>query len=103
MFSLFVLYVATLASAYPNPGPCTGDCWAHDPSMIQRDSDGMYFRFSTANGVNTMMSPSIEGPWQDVGEALPNGSKIQLDGVGNKNIWVCESNPNLAIHPYAED
>jgi hypothetical protein len=38
-----------------------------------------------------MISPSIEGPWEDVGEALPNGSKIQLDGVDNKNIWVRES------------
>ncbi|KAJ5618968.1 hypothetical protein N7510_002952 [Penicillium lagena] len=55
--------------------------------MIQRELDGMYFRFSTGTGVNTMISPSLEGPWVDVGAALPNGSKIQLDGVDSKNIW----------------
>lgn len=80
-----------LTGNYPNPGLCTGDCWAHDPSLIQRNSDGMYFRFSTGTGVNTMIAPSLEGPWEDIGAALPNGSRIQLSGVDNMNLWVCAS------------
>lgn len=58
--------------------------------MIQRRADGKYFRFSTGTGVSTMISDSLKGPWKDVGSALPEGSKIQLDGVGSKNIWVCD-------------
>lgn len=83
--------IAALASAFPDPGPCTGDCWTHDPAMIQRESDGVYFRFSTGSGVNTMRSPSVVGPWEDVGAALPQGSKIKLDDVDSMDIWVCEA------------
>lgn len=104
--TLFGLCIATLASAspahlaprantYPAPGPCMGNCWTHDPSMIQRGLDGIYFRFSTGPGVNTMVSPDLEGPWVDWGAALPEGSIIQLDGVDNTDIWVCESNPDF--------
>jgi hypothetical protein len=63
--------------------------------MIQRESDGMYFRFSTGTGINTMISPSLEGPWVNVGAALPNGSEIQLDGVDSDDIWVRKSNPKF--------
>ncbi|KAJ5621980.1 hypothetical protein N7528_005212 [Penicillium herquei] len=86
-FQVLSLALASLANAYPNPGPCTGDCWTHDPGMIQRVSDGTYFRFSTGSGVNTMSSPSIEGPWEDIGAALPEGSVIQLDNVDSMDIW----------------
>lgn len=107
--TLFGLCIATLASAspahmaprgstYPAPGPCMGNCWTHDPSMIQRDFDGMYFRFSTGPGVNTMVSPDLEGPWVDRGAALPEGSIIQLDGVDSMDIWVCESNPDFDVY-----
>lgn len=82
--------MASAAIAYSDPGDCIGNCWTHDPSMIQRQLDGMYFRFSTGNGVNTMMSPLLEGPWVDVGAALPEGSKIHLDGVNSMDIWVCK-------------
>ncbi|KAJ5316735.1 hypothetical protein PENANT_c016G08955 [Penicillium antarcticum] len=87
MLGLFVLLASALVSAYPNRGPCTGDCWTHDPSMIQRVSDGKYFRFATGTGVNTHTSPSVKGPWTDVGSALPDGSNIHIDGVDSKNIW----------------
>jgi arabinan endo-1,5-alpha-L-arabinosidase len=63
--------------------------------MIQRELDGIYFRFSTGNGVNTMVSPSLEGPWVDWGAALPGGSSIQLEGVDSTDIWVCELNPDF--------
>lgn len=88
MFGLVPLLFTALASAYPNRGACTGNCWAHDPAMIQRVSDGKYYRFSTGTGVSTHSSPSVKGPWTDFGSALPNGSKITLDNVDSTNIWV---------------
>lgn len=106
MFAPLVLGIAALASAfpvsttdsatkYPEVGFCMGDCWTHDPGMIQRESDGMYFRFSTGSGVNTMMSPSLEGPWVNEGPALPQGSVIKLNGVDSMDIWVCKPNPRF--------
>ena len=89
MLAILFLFVA-LALSYPTRGPCTGDCWTHDPAMLQRHSDGKYFRFATANGVNIMTSDSIRGPWKDVGAALPNGSNIKMDGVNSLEIWVRE-------------
>jgi hypothetical protein len=56
--------------------------------MIQRVSDGKYFRFATGTGVNIHTSPSVKGPWTDVGSALPDGSNIHIDGVDSKDIWV---------------
>lgn len=35
-------------------------------------------------------SPSFEGPWEDLGPALPEGSMVQLEGTDSMNIWVCE-------------
>ncbi|EPS34010.1 putative alpha-L-arabinofuranosidase [Penicillium oxalicum 114-2] len=87
MLAIFLCFFFALASAYPARGPCTGDCWTHDPSLIRRVSDGTYFRFSTGTGVNTMTSPSLTGPWVDVGPAMPDGSIIRVDGVDSKNIW----------------
>ncbi|KAF7719838.1 Arabinan endo-1,5-alpha-L-arabinanase [Penicillium ucsense] len=88
MLAIFLCFLlSAVTSAYPARGPCTGDCWTHDPSMIRRESDGTYFRFSTGTGVNTMMSPSLQGPWVDVGRAMPNGSIIHVDGVDSNDIW----------------
>lgn len=58
--------------------------------MIQRRTDGKWFRFSTGTGVSTMASDSLKGPWKDLGSALPDGSKIHLSDVGSKNIWVSD-------------
>ncbi|KAJ5669549.1 arabinan endo-1-5-alpha-L-arabinosidase C [Penicillium macrosclerotiorum] len=86
LFAVVSLFTA-LVSAYPARGPCTGDCWTHDPAMIRRESDGKYFRFSTGTGVNTMTSSALKGPWTDVGAALPDGSIITVEGVDSTNIW----------------
>lgn len=56
--------------------------------MLQRHSDGKYFRFATGTGINIMSSDSIKGPWKDVGSALPDGTSIKVDGVDEKNLWV---------------
>jgi len=83
----FFFFLIALAVAYPNRGPCTGDCWTKDPAVIQRKTDGKYFRFATGTGIPIITSDSIKGPWTQVGKALPNGSKIKVDGVDSTNIW----------------
>jgi arabinan endo-1,5-alpha-L-arabinosidase len=82
---------ATLASspavsAYGNPQACSGVCNnAHDPSIIRRQSDGTYFRFSTGNKIAIHTAPSISGPWTYKCAMLPSGSSIQL--AGNQDLW----------------
>jgi arabinan endo-1,5-alpha-L-arabinosidase len=73
--------------AYADPGLCSGDCWAHDPSLIRRASDGVYFRFNTGSEIGIWKADSLTGPWVYQGKVLPNGSSINL--AGNTDCWVC--------------
>jgi len=75
-----------LVNAYASPGACSGACWSHDPAVMQRASDGVYFRFSTGSGVQITKASSIAGPWTIEGYALPSGSSIALSG--NTDLWV---------------
>lgn len=83
---LFPLLAAVLINAYGEPGACSGSCWSHDPAVMQRASDGVYFRFSTGGGIQITKSSSIAGPWTIEGYALADGSSIDLDG--NTDLWV---------------
>lgn len=77
---------AALVTSFANPGVCTGSCWSHDPAVIQRTSDGKYFRFSTGGGIEITTASSISGPWTIQGKALASGSSINLSG--NTDLWV---------------
>lgn len=46
------------ATAYADPGACSGDCWAHDPCLIKR-SDGTYFRFNTGSEIGIWTADAI--------------------------------------------
>jgi len=91
MFSLlqsataFLIATASLVQGYADPGACSGACWAHDPSVIQRSSDNLYFKFNTGSGVEIATASSLSGPWTIQGYALPSGSKIDL--TGNTDLW----------------
>ncbi|KAE8152059.1 glycosyl hydrolase [Aspergillus avenaceus] len=74
-----------LVNAYADPGACSGNCWAHDPGLWQRESDGKYFLFSTGGGVQISTADALQGPWEQVGVALEGGSSIDHDG--NTNLW----------------
>ncbi|KAL1962282.1 hypothetical protein VTN77DRAFT_9872 [Rasamsonia byssochlamydoides] len=78
-------FLAAWAHGYANPGGCSGACNVHDPSLIRRQSDGRYFRFSTGNKISYASASSIEGPWTVVGSMLPGGSSIDL--AGNDDLW----------------
>ncbi|QMW36983.1 hypothetical protein G4B11_000219 [Aspergillus flavus] len=89
MYLSFVLttsLLVALSHGYGAPGACSGACNIHDPSLIQRESDGTYFRFSTGNRISYATASSIEGPWTAVGSILPDGSSIDLPG--NDDLWV---------------
>jgi len=85
MFSILLLLFPLLVSAYSNPGACSGACNTHDPSLIQRTSDGTWFLFSTGGGIGISTASSISGSFTSVGEVLSSGSKIDL--TGNTDLW----------------
>ena len=81
-----LLLAPARAWAYANPGTCSGDCWAHDPAVVRRSSDGEYFRFNTGSEIGIWKAPSLTGPWVYQGSTLPSGSSIIL--AGNTDLWV---------------
>ena len=75
-----------LVAGYADPLPCQGICNdTHDPSLIQRKSDGTYYRFATGGGIDIHTAPTIEGPWMYAGVVLPNGSSIS--NPGSDDAW----------------
>lgn len=89
MFSVSIAAVglfSALVHGYANPGSCSGSCNVHDPGLVMRESDGVYFRFSTGNKISYASSSSIEGPWTNLGSMLPDGSSIDL--AGSDDLWV---------------
>ncbi|KAL4915005.1 glycosyl hydrolase [Aspergillus aurantiobrunneus] len=92
-FANLINGILAIFSSYPAPGPCTGDCWAHDPALYQRESDANYFRFSSGHGIHIHRSDSITGPWKGIGEALPNGSVI--NHPGRNKLWA----PDIHYEP----
>ena len=85
LLSFIVFSLASLVLAAPAPGACSGACNVHDPALIRRSSDGMYFRFSTGNKIQIAKASSIAGPWTNVGSVVPAGSSINL--AGNQDLW----------------
>jgi arabinan endo-1,5-alpha-L-arabinosidase len=81
------LLLFSRVNGYTSPLACSGTCTnAHDPSVIRRDSDGTYFRFSTGGKIAIHTAPAISGPWTYKGAMLPSGSSINL--AGNTDLWV---------------
>jgi arabinan endo-1,5-alpha-L-arabinosidase len=66
-------------AGFANPLPCMGVCNnTQDPSVIQRGSDGTWFRFSTASRVAIHSAPTEFGPWEYEGTAIPQGFPFDL-------------------------
>lgn len=82
VLSLFVPFI----DAYADPGPCSGACWAHDPSIIQRESDGLYFKFNTGSGMEISTASSLSGSWTIQGSVLPDGTSITTVGQ-TTDMW----------------
>ena len=48
-------------AAFPNPLPLSGTAYIHDPSLIQRVSDGKYYLFSTHNRGAILTATNLAG------------------------------------------
>ncbi|KAH8691673.1 endo-alpha-1,5-arabinanase precursor [Talaromyces proteolyticus] len=90
MSLLPIILLASTAYGYANPGFCSGICNVHDPAVIRRESDGIYFRFSTGNKISYASASEIEGPWTAIGSMLPSGSSIDIDGYDD--LWAPDAN-----------
>ncbi|KAF9735337.1 hypothetical protein PMIN06_000578 [Paraphaeosphaeria minitans] len=78
--------LAATVEGYADPMACSGVCNnAHDPALIRRDSDGMYYRFSTGGKIAIHSAKTINGPWSYLHAAIPAGSKINL--TGKDDLW----------------
>jgi hypothetical protein len=71
-FIVSLLAAATTVYGYADPMGC--------------ESDGRYYRFSTGGKIAIHSARSIVGPWTYIGAAIPNGSKINLNG--KNDLWV---------------
>ncbi|OCH91094.1 glycoside hydrolase family 43 protein [Obba rivulosa] len=88
-----VSLASAVSASFPNPLPLEGDhVYVHDPSLIQRQSDGKYFLFTSHNEAGIITATNLSGPWTEVGSILPNGSSINLPG--RNDIWA----PDVSLH-----
>ena len=95
-----LVFTAITVKAYANPGACSGDCWAHDPALIRRSSDGEYFRFNTGSEIGIWKASAITGPWVYQGKAFPSGSSIDL--AGNTDLWVRNAGEHVSLVTLAD-
>ncbi|OJT10232.1 hypothetical protein TRAPUB_13252 [Trametes pubescens] len=91
LLSLLTLALGVLA-AFPDPLKLSGSVLIHDPSLVQRASDGKYFLFTTHNKGGILTATNLAGPWTSVGSILPSDSSINLPG--RDDIWA----PDVSLH-----
>lgn len=58
----------------------------HDPSLIRRQPDELYFQLVTANKISYATTLLTERSWMGVGSMLPDDSVIDLEG--RDGLWV---------------
>lgn len=91
--ALLAFSVVTTASAYANPGACSGTCVnTHDPAVIRR-SDGTYFRFSTGGTIQIHTAPEITGPWTFACTMLGDAAKLTVTDNPGTDLWA----PDVAL------
>ncbi|KAG8991293.1 hypothetical protein FRB94_012615 [Tulasnella sp. JGI-2019a] len=88
--SIIALAAAAFTAAYPNPGTVTGAySGVHDPSALCKDSAGLYWLFSTGNGIAIRTSPDRIA-WTSVGQVFPAGGYSWTDaytGTSSGSLW----------------
>ncbi|KAF9261023.1 glycoside hydrolase family 43 protein [Marasmius fiardii PR-910] len=95
----FLFLLASLFSviasvfAVPNPLPGSENIIVRDPTIWYNPDSRKYFVFSTGGGIKIFTSPSLTGPWTNVGFVLPDCSKIDLPG--RCEIWAPSISFNL--------
>ncbi|KDQ57494.1 glycoside hydrolase family 43 protein [Jaapia argillacea MUCL 33604] len=82
-----------VSQTFPDPLNITGPFFfVHDPSLVQRQTDGKYFLFTTHDKAGIITADNLAGPWTEVGSILPNNSSIPLPG--RDDIWA----PDVSYH-----
>ncbi|KAG8843940.1 hypothetical protein FRB96_003681 [Tulasnella sp. 330] len=88
--SIIALASAIFAVAYPEPGLVTGAyAGVHDPSALCKDSAGLYWLFSTGNGIEIRTSPDRIA-FTLVGQVFPAGGYSWTDtytGTTSGSLW----------------
>ncbi|CRG87822.1 Arabinan endo-1,5-alpha-L-arabinosidase A [Talaromyces islandicus] len=89
------------AQDYPLPEPCTGPACIdingltyQDFSVIRRESDGIYFRYSKSNetgqGLSVATAPALGGPWNYAFEILTELVNPMASDRVATNVWAPE-------------
>lgn len=84
----FSSLIAFAWAAYPNPIPGTDTVGCRDPAVLYRPESRSYFMFSTGKGVRIFKAPALDGPWKQVGQVMPNCSKV--DNPGRCELWAAD-------------
>lgn len=95
--AIALLALPTVQATYPDPGSCSGECWAHDPAVFQ-GPDGSWFRFTTGSLIGIYKADALEGPWTYKGSVIDGASSIDLEG--NNDLWVSYCKTAAAV-PFA--
>ncbi|KAF9261025.1 glycoside hydrolase family 43 protein [Marasmius fiardii PR-910] len=81
-----LLSVVTSILAVPNPLPGSDNIVVRDPTIWYNPSSSKYFVFSTGGGIRIFTSPSLTGPWTQVGTVMPTGCS-KINHPGNCELW----------------
>ncbi|KAI0647856.1 glycoside hydrolase family 43 protein [Trametes meyenii] len=92
LFGILTLCLSVAAASFPDPLKLSGSAIIHDPSLVQRASDGKYFLFTTHNRGGILTATNLAGPWTSVGSILTKDSVINLPG--KDDIWA----PDVSFH-----
>jgi arabinan endo-1,5-alpha-L-arabinosidase len=82
--------IPAIVAATPNPIAGSDNVIVRDPAVWYNSDLKKYFAFSTGDNINISSSASLNGPWSNLGSALPNCSKIELPG--NCTLWAPDVN-----------
>jgi arabinan endo-1,5-alpha-L-arabinosidase len=90
--------VVVVHDGWPDPLPIYGtDLVAHDPSMV-RGSNGLWYVFSTHDGVQVRVSADREH-WKRIGPAFPHGVALAKAENGNPmEIWAPDVSKHGALY-----
>ncbi|KAI0769077.1 glycoside hydrolase family 43 protein [Trametes elegans] len=92
LLGLLTLGLGSIAASFPDPLSLSGTVLIHDPSLVQRQSDGKYYLFTTHNHGGILTATNLAGPWTSVGSILSSDSTINLPG--RDDIWA----PDVSFH-----
>ena len=77
---LFLLPAAFALGQMLDPEPCTGECFIHDPALVQ-SSNGTYYLYGSGPGVTVKTAPSLTGPWTPPSRVFDTDDQLGVSAV----------------------